>query len=88
MIKQYKKKPVIITACRFPDWNEPQEEFYNWSESVGLFWARYPDGSTLISTLEGELTARPGDFIIRGIKDEFYPCRADIFESTYELINE
>ena len=38
----------------------------------------------VISTLEGDLTASPGDWIIRGVKGEFYPCKPDIFEATYE----
>ena len=46
-------------------------------------WADY--GSTLtIDTLEGQMTALPGDWIIRGVQGEFYPCKPDIFAATYE----
>ena len=43
------------------------------------------DGRIIISTLEGLHWADPGDFIIRGVKGEFYPCKPDIFEATYEV---
>lgn len=43
-----------------------------------------PDGNLFIPTLEGTMTASPGDWIIRGVKGEFYPCKPDIFEATYE----
>ena len=41
-------------------------------------------GEVYIPTLEGTMTAKPGDFIIRGVKGEFYPCKPDIFAATYE----
>lgn len=41
----------------------------------------------LIETLEGNMKASPGDWIIKGIKGEIYPCKPDIFEATYELVN-
>ena len=43
------------------------------------------DSALTISTLEGEMTASPGDYIITGVKGERYPCKPDIFEATYEL---
>ena len=44
------------------------------------------DGRLVISTLEGLHWADPGDWIIRGVKGEFYPCKSDIFEATYERV--
>ena len=44
------------------------------------------DKEVVIHTLEGDLTAQPGDYIITGIAGEQYPCRADIFEETYEEV--
>ncbi len=44
------------------------------------------DGEALISTLEGNLVASPGDYIIQGIDGEYYPCKPDIFNETYELL--
>ena len=46
------------------------------------------DVAMVIHTLEGDLTAQPGDYIITGIAGEQYPCRADIFEETYEEVKE
>lgn len=46
------------------------------------------DGALLIATLEGVMKARPGDYIIRGVQGEFYPCKGDIFEATYERVVE
>ena len=47
-----------------------------------------PDGNLFIPTLEGTMTARPGDWIIKGIKGEFYPCKPDIFTETYEPVEQ
>ena len=46
------------------------------------------DAAVVIHTLEGDLTAQPGDYIITGIAGEQYPCRADIFEATYEEVED
>jgi hypothetical protein len=42
----------------------------------------------LIATLEGVMWVKPGDWVIRGVAGEFYPCREDIFEATYEKVND
>lgn len=46
------------------------------------------DKSMKISTLEGEVTASEGDYIIKGVKGEFYPCKPDIFKETYDIVEE
>lgn len=46
------------------------------------------DEEAIINTLEGDMTASPGDYIITGVKGEQYPCKPDIFEMTYDLIEE
>ncbi len=43
---------------------------------------------TFIGTLEGTMQGNPGDYLIRGVKGELYPCRADIFQETYDLVEE
>lgn len=45
------------------------------------------DGALMIRTLEGDMRTRPGDYVIRGVQGEFYPCRADIFAATYESLD-
>jgi hypothetical protein len=47
-----------------------------------------PDGNVFIPTLEGTMTASPGDWIIKGLCGEFYPCKPDIFEKSYEIVEE
>ena len=77
---KYRKKPVVIEA----------EQYLGDDESVARirqFVGKELDGNgrdLFIETLEGTHTASPGDWIIKGIKGEFYPCKPDIFLSTYE----
>ena len=81
---QYRKKPVIIEAIKLKFSTDSQDEIIQWSNNTiqkGL------DGGLKIPTLEGMMIANTGDYIIKGIKGEFYPCKPDIFEMTYELIN-
>ena len=83
---KYRKKPVVIEAVRFIDCETSQKEI---TEFVGqeAIWSQGPDENPpllLINTLEGKMHARPGDYIIKGIKGEFYPCKPDIFEATYD----
>lgn len=77
---RYRKRPVEVEAIQ---WDGD-----NWHE-VLAFTGRgiSQHGRTLsITTLEGTMTASPGDWIIRGIADELYPCKPDIFEQTYEAV--
>lgn len=87
---KYRKKPVVIEAIRFYPCLTGQE-LYEWAgicrnigENPPPF--RFADGAIYIQTLEGEHRASPGDWIIRGIKGEFYPCKPDIFAATYEAV--
>lgn len=80
MIKNYKKKPVVIQAVIWT--GENREEIMEFANGSNYFT---DDLKTLnIKTLEGNLKADIGDYIIKGIKGEFYPCKPDIFEQTYE----
>jgi hypothetical protein len=84
---KFRKKPVVIEAEQFTV--ESKNRVFNWVE--GNRYARHhPDGSPyiLIETLEGDLRADVGDWVIRGVKGEFYPCKPDIFEATYEPVTE
>lgn len=78
MPKKYRKKPVIIEAVKYTGSN---------GYEVGWFVGeadRNEDNQFLIHTLEGTMAADPGDYIIRGVQGEFYPCKPNIFEQTYE----
>lgn len=83
---KYRKKPVVIDAIRFTGEVDPVIE---WARSLG----KQPDEYVMspcagyglkIQTLEGDMIASPGDYVIRGVSGEFYPCKPDIFEQTYE----
>lgn len=84
---KYRKKPLIIKAVQFcNDSLENMEAL----QDLGLDPVRisYKDREPVlkIETLEGEMTASIGDWIIRGINGEFYPCKDDVFQKTYEPI--
>ena len=94
--RQYRKKPVVIEAVRWTGANieEVLPFFGDFSKlprapddphvHQGIGHCP-PEGTLDIPTLEGTMTARAGDWIIKGVKGEFYPCKPDIFEATYEL---
>ncbi len=82
---QYRKKPVVIEARQITETNS--EEIAVWCG--GESYQRYAFGEPqckviLIHTLEGDIEGVTGDWIIRGVQGEFYPCKPDIFEATYE----
>jgi hypothetical protein len=83
-----RKKPVVIEAVRFTrhTWDEVKK-FTN-GQAHSWVTEKYMGGnsSCIIPTLEGELKANEGDWIIKGVNGEFYPCKADIFQKTYELV--
>jgi len=91
-MNKYQKKPVVIEAIQFDGDNCMEIE--KWSNNkvyvspVLEKTKENPTGCYLqIKTLEGIMAAIVGDWIIRGIKGEFYPCKPDIFEQTYELVS-
>lgn len=81
----YRKKPVVIEAKQWTGDNGLEiQAFLNDGHEFstnGHVNGQYVD----IGTLEGLMVASPGDWIIRGVKGEFYPCKPDIFDATYEL---
>ena len=81
--KKYKKKPVVIEALQFD--SENVSEMINF---IGAFPHEYfhDKGLIIIHTLEGEHNVRHGDYVVRGIYDEYYPVKPDIFKDTYEQV--
>lgn len=79
---KYKKKPVVIEAIRFVG--------SNYEEIKGFIGRNTlcSDLSIVIPTLEGNMVAQKGDYIIKGVHGEFYPCKPDIFHETYEVVSE
>ena len=84
--RQYRKKPVVITARHFVQYLFGHD-IAAWcgGECVQLNNGKGPV-VIKIPTLEGEMVANIGDFIIKGINGEFYPCKPDIFSKTYEEV--
>jgi len=92
-VAKYRKKPVVIDAFQWtggPDQTEDPEWIVEAIKNRSVRFARIDelDVTMMIDTLEGTMSARIGDYIIRGIQGELYPCKPDIFERTYELIEE
>lgn len=91
---KYKKKPVIIEAYQYDGDFIGQNGWYapDWIKQAyenGVLFYREIDNTTpelFISTLEGFMKCNVGDYIIKGVKGELYPCKPDFFEKTYELI--
>jgi len=96
---RFRKKPVVIEAVRWDgsldsiraicDWangdrsDEPSVDYLT-NEDEG-FTSPF---NVLVHTLEGAMRVTPGDWIIKGVKGEFYPCKPDIFEETYEEVED
>lgn len=80
MNMKYRKKPVVIEAEQFDTFSNKVYEGTCDKAHYGYL------GETHIHTLEGQMTVQHGDWIIKGVKGEFYPCKPDIFEMTYELV--
>ena len=89
---KYRKKPVVIEAVQWTGDNLREIiDFTGLHESAKKWtWEEYEKVVALqglkIFTLEGPLNASPGDYIIKGVQGEFYPCKPDIFEATYEQV--
>lgn len=80
---QFRKKPVVIEAIQ---WDGTKQ---TWDKIKDMGCKTKPgemgSNSFFITTLEGDMHCKLGDWVIKGIKGEFYPCKPDIFEATYEL---
>lgn len=83
---KYVKKPIVIEAIQWVGTHKSLEEIDNFCGN-SLQDVSMQTKQLKIYTLEGEHIADNGDFIIKGIKDEFYPCKPDIFELTYEKVD-
>ena len=81
-VRRYQKRPVIIEAIEYQP--ERIHVIWGWAGADVVYGPTEITDSAFIETLEGRMEARPGDFIIKGIKGEFYPCKPDIFAASYE----
>jgi hypothetical protein len=86
----FRKKPVVIEAVQWI--GQPSSEWPSWMTFYEFGQEKSQirhcqDGKLRIPTLEGEMTADRGDWIIRGVKGEVYPCKPEIFALTYEEVS-
>lgn len=86
---QFRKKPVVIEARQFNN-DADGYDLLHWinegQRANGRPFATWQNDSMTIPTLEGDHRADAGDWIICGVQGEFYPCKPDIFEATYEPV--
>lgn len=80
MVRYYKKKPVTVAAVKWNGFNLQEIREFTNNEAM------IKNDVLIIPTLGGTMAAEIGSYIIRGIKGEYYPCRGDIFEDTYEEV--
>ena len=86
---KYRKKPVVIEAKQFDGSMRSAARLSTWMDAFAADYAISPhaDGTAdfWVVTLEGTMEVSAADFLIQGVQGEFYPCKPDIFEATYEL---
>lgn len=80
---KYRKKPVVIEAVQ---WNG--DNAVEIAQFMGVISLESNADSLFIDTLEGTMRASVGDWIIKGVSGEHYPCKPDIFDATYEAVEE
>lgn len=85
---KYRKKPVIIEAIQFEDNSDRIIEIHEFmgGDTIRVNYEDKDNPYLEIETLEGIMKASVGDYIIKGVNGEFYPCKPDIFEKTYERV--
>jgi hypothetical protein len=86
---RYRKKPVVVDAWQFDGSLASAEELSSLDYNVTFLRGNSDDDlRVLVFTPEGLMTVSQGDWVIKGVKGEFYPCKPDIFEATYERVPE
>lgn len=93
--QRYRKKPVVVEAMQWPDAESYESvcqraAIHRWVNGNGHQTEVVDDNGDIyaaVVTLEGKMRIGPGDYVIRGISGEFYPCKPDIFEASYEAVD-
>lgn len=90
---KFRKKPILIEAIQYVGTVESNREIIDWTRdsATPAYVDKYDPvaGNVLyINTLEGTFVIRSGDWVVKGVKGEFYPCDKEIFEMTYERVEE
>ena len=86
---KYRKLPIVIEAFKWEDdcdlFSEDIPKWFKDNLKIDFYFSNM---NLFIRTLEGNMKVNDGDYIIRGVNGEFYPCKPDIFEKTYEAVND
>jgi hypothetical protein len=85
-MSKYRKKPVVIEAVQFDGTDASYNDVQALADLSKMGILETCEQGIKISTLEGVMVAGPGDWIIRGVKGELYPCKPDIFAATYDEV--
>jgi hypothetical protein len=85
-MSMFKKKPVVIEARQTGQDYDEDTNILGWSGGQLPHPDEEVDYLFVIPTMEGEMQVKPGDWVIKGVQGEFYPCKPDIFEATYEEV--
>ena len=86
-MQKFVKKPVVIEAIQYDGANITEIESFVGAKLPSV-WLSVEDTQLVIPTLEGDMKVSKGDYVIKGIKGEFYPCKPDVFKSTYNVIED
>lgn len=89
-VNKYRKKPVTIEAIQFEDNTDCILAIHRFvgQETTRVNYEDKDNPYIEIETLEGTMKASVGDYIIKGVNGEFYPCKPDIFDKTYEKVTD
>ena len=85
MVKKFRKKPVIVEVVQWTGNNAP--EIVEFTKGTKQYIKVENDNTVSVGTLEGLMVASLNDYIIKGVQGEFYACKPDIFEQTYEEVD-
>jgi len=93
-VSRFRKKPVVIEAMQVLDDIRAHQQICEWAargtpsgEVIPVVMSRF-DSHLIIHTREGTMHAELGDWIVKGVAGEFYPCKPEIFEQTYEAVSD
>ena len=84
-MQKFVKKPVVIEAIQYNGINITEIESFVGAK-LPTVWLSVEETQLILSTLEGDMKVSKGDYVIKGIKGEFYPCKPDIFHKTYSEV--
>lgn len=86
-MSKFRKRPVVIEAMQFT--KEAKDQVFHWVTCTHYpSWDANGNPTMTIGTLEGDMIVSLGDYVIKGVKGEFYPCKPDIFAATYEPVED